>query len=135
MPTRRSPELLERSPTLRSKTVLLVEDDGAFRYAMGRILRDAGAIVVETATLENALTALTERPEIEAVVADVCLPDGLAPEALKQLEQRREVPVLYVTGYSDQLLRDYGLSASDPHLLVKPFDAATLLSRLAALGA
>jgi DNA-binding response OmpR family regulator len=131
-----SHELIDNSKhLLHAKTVLLVEDDGAFRYAMGRMLRGAGANVVETGNLENALVALNQRPEIEAIVADVLLPDGLAPDGLKQFEQQRQLPVLYVTGYSDQLLRDYGLSAQDPHLLIKPFDAVTLVSRLAALGA
>ncbi len=133
---RRSRQLIEQTNSLlRSKTVLLVEDDGAFRYAMGRMLRNAGAQVIETTNLEHALCALNERPEIEAIVADVVLPDGLAPDGLKQLEQQRQLPVLYVTGYSGQLLRNYGLTVQDPHLLMKPFDAATLVSRLAALGA
>jgi DNA-binding response OmpR family regulator len=134
--TNTSQEPIERAHgLLRAKIVLLLEDDGAFRYAMSKMLRSAGAEVVESTTIEDAVTVLDQRPEIGAVVADVVLPDGLAPEGLKRFEQLRQLPVLYVTSFPDHLLRDYGLSARDPHLLMKPFDGDTLISRLAALGA
>jgi DNA-binding response OmpR family regulator len=102
---------------------------------MTKHLKHAGAEVVEVASLSQAQELLRRPGSLDAIVADIVLPDGDSPDALRALEQERRVPVLYITSFPPDRFRSYGFAASDPQLLAKPFDQATLVKRLCALCA
>lgn len=120
---------------LKERNILLIEDDPPFRYALTRQLRHAGAHVIEAASLAQARDLLTHTKTVDAIVSDIVLPDGDAPDALRQLELERRVPVLYITAFPAERCAHYGLRPSDPQLLQKPFDESTLVTRIRALCA
>jgi FixJ family two-component response regulator len=67
-------------------------------------------------------------------VTDVIMPEMCGPELVEQLRVvRRDLPVLYTTGYSDDLRIVDELKAAGARLLEKPFTAAALVQAVSAL--
>ena len=120
---------------LKSRRILVVEDDGPMRYVVTKQLSLAGAVVTEASSLAAARAVLQDAGQLDAVVADIVLPDGDAPDVLRYFEQQRKLPVLYITSFPPARCSEYGLNATDPQLLRKPFDGPTLVARVSALCA
>jgi signal transduction histidine kinase len=89
----------------RTGTVLVVDDDEAFRTAVAGVLRGRGFVVAEAADGRAALMAIEARPP-DLVVLDLRLPhlDGYGVlDAITQDKQLRGIPVVVLTAYSDQV--------------------------------
>ena len=108
--------------------VLLVEDEPLVRVAAAKALRDAGLVVAEAASAEQALAAGSAAEEPPAVVvADLRLGPGLDGLALgaEALRHWPGVGVVYVTGYPDDL--DGRPLGPRERYLVRPSAPAALL--------
>ena len=96
----------------RERQLLYVDDTEEQRYAMRRILEQAGYVVVEAGTGAEALSRL--HPEILAVILDVKLPDMSGYEVCRRIKAApatAAIPVLQVSAsFADPLLRAAGLS-------------------------
>jgi CheY-like chemotaxis protein len=94
------------APGLLAPTVLVVEDEPLVRDTIIIELQDAGFLVLEAETAEEALGVLRTKP-VDLLFTDIRLPgdmDGwrLAEEA-RSLNPR--LPVIYATGYSTETPR------------------------------
>jgi two-component system cell cycle sensor histidine kinase/response regulator CckA len=120
---------------VREALVLLVEDETPLRRALERILAGEGYEVVARAGGEEALAqhaAAERRPDL--LITDVVMP-GMGGRRLAELLRQRqpELPVLFITGHTDDtLLRD---GALPPHsrLLAKPFGREEIVGEIEAL--
>jgi len=119
------------SPTGRG-SVLLVDDEPQLRAAVRLYLGAGGYAVSEAPNGNEGLALFRERPEkFDIVLTDLEMP-GMGGLALgRALQAVRPVPVLYMSGFSEELAsgREELPAAS---ILQKPFDRATLLARLQA---
>lgn len=102
------------------RTVLLVEDDNLIRMNSSDMLHDAGHVVVEAASAEDALVALEAAP-VDVLVTDVNLPGMSGPElAEKARKIRPSIGLVFATG-------DSGLKISiEAEVLHKPYDHKSL---------
>ncbi|MBL0938479.1 MAG: PAS domain-containing protein [Gemmatimonadaceae bacterium] len=109
-------------------TILLVEDENAVRAAARRMLERQGHVVLEARHGADALLVWRERRVgIDLVVTDLRMPEMGGREMVEQM--RREVPLLpvvYVSGYSEQSLPD--ASGAETVFLEKPFTMEMLLN-------
>lgn len=115
-----------------SATILVVEDDGANRALLGRILELERYRVVAIGDGADALAAV-RREEPDLVVLDVGLPhlDGFEITRQIRSDQRwATLPVLLLTGRSgtDELVT--GLDAGADDFITKPFVREELLARI-----
>jgi DNA-binding response OmpR family regulator len=120
----------------RSQTVLVVDDDDAFREIATRILRDAGYTAAEAASGEEAVdVARREQPDV--VVLDVRLRGSLSGHEVCRIIKREIQPepaVLFVSGArTESFDRVGGLLVGADDYVVKPFAADELLARVRAL--
>ena len=121
-----SPALIEE---LRgSETVLVVEDDDQVRTLAHAVLSRQGYRVMVASGGDQALEVARAWPgSIQLLVADVVMPGRNGQEVYEALSREREgLLVLYMSGYSDEVLVKGGLAESLPVLLQKPFTAADL---------
>jgi FixJ family two-component response regulator len=109
------------------QTVVIIDDDGSVRRAMRRLLRSFGLEVESFATAEEFLQGAGEaRPG--CLVLDVHLPGLSGPELRARLRaEGRCAPVVYVTAYPDDGLRDRELASGARAFLQKPFEDRILL--------
>ncbi|SCX29592.1 Blue-light-activated protein [Agrobacterium sp. DSM 25558] len=106
-------------------TVLLVEDDALIRMNTAEILQDAGFIVVEAASAEEAMAALETVP-FDILVTDVNLPGASGPELASRAHTLRPTAaIVFATGDVSRV--DNYLGAG---FLSKPYDANALISTI-----
>ncbi|MDD5656988.1 MAG: response regulator [Elusimicrobia bacterium] len=112
-----------RLPPKGAGRILLVEDDELVRTAVTRMLRSCGYKVVAAAGGTEALAAVAAFPgDIDLLLSDVVMPqmDGLAL-AEKLCAGRPRLRVLFMSGYTDQVMIQRGSAGSDAAFLNKPF--------------
>jgi len=115
-----------------SGTVLLVEDDRGVRALTRRMLQKLGYQVVEAEDGMSALDICADADQvIDLVVSDVVMPGMRGPEFVRRAKrQRPELPVLYMSGYTDREMGQGKNDLEDAHLLVKPFRLDQLSSMI-----
>ncbi len=109
--------------------VLVVEDNAPLRRVAARALRQAQYMVLEAGDATEARAQFDDcGGRIDGVITDVVLPVESGPTLVRTLRARRaDLPVLYMTGFSDseQLVRD--VDAGTP-MLAKPFEMRDLVA-------
>lgn len=117
------------------KTLLVIEDDPAFRQILKDLLEGAGFRARFEPDGERGLVALRQaRPDL--VLLDVQLPDSSGLEVCRQIRLDPEfgrVPILMVTVDSEPGQIAGGLKAGADDYVAKPFDPEELLARISAL--
>jgi two-component system, cell cycle sensor histidine kinase and response regulator CckA len=110
-------------------TIMVVEDEDAIRILTHRILTRHGYRVVEAASPADALelvAGLDRSPDL--LLTDVVMPGMSGKELSDRLrESIPGLPVLFMSGYTDNVMDRYGLDAAGDSLLHKPFNASQLL--------
>jgi CheY-like chemotaxis protein len=121
----------EHAPRGRSERVLLVDDTDVVRLMIHEVLVEAGYEVVDATNAQDALYELRNDSRIDLLLSDVGLP-GMNGRALadEARELRPDLPVLFVTGYTEgaaqrQQFLDHGMA-----LLPKPFSLNELLHKV-----
>ncbi|MBD1913598.1 MULTISPECIES: HD domain-containing phosphohydrolase [unclassified Leptolyngbya] len=115
--------------------VLVVDDHPSSRMTAVALLSVEGYDVLEA---ENGLAALESVIEInpDLILLDVMMPgmDGYEVcRRLKQDEQTRLIPVVFVTALNDRRARLRGIEAGGDDFLSKPFDQLELSARVKSL--
>lgn len=118
---------------LKEKCILLVDDEQELLTMVEGILREDGYRRVITAGSVREAAALAEREAPALAILDVMLPDGSGFQLMKQLKQKADYPVLFLTarGEDEDRFLGFGLGADD--YIVKPFLPRELLLRVAAV--
>jgi len=125
-----------RSPTIASahgtETILLVEDVGGLRLLGKRMLESAGYTVLTAANGEEALLLLEryEKP-VQLMVTDVVMP-GMSGRILAERfdATRPGMKVLYVSGYTGDVVVRHGVLDEGMPFLGKPFTAVELTRKV-----
>ncbi len=128
-----TPAVQDAPPPQRgSETLLLVEDEAALRMVVREILEDHGYRVIEAASPAEAIAlAQRQRDVIHLLVTDVVMP-GMNGRALAEAltAARPGLRVLYMSGYTDDVIVHRGVLAPGTALISKPFTALALLGRV-----
>lgn len=118
---------------LKSKRILLVDDEQELLDMVTSILSEDGFSNVYTAkSVKDAIT-YAEKIVPELAILDVMLPDGNGFDLMKQLRQRGDYPILFLSarGEDDDRFKGFGLGADD--YIVKPFLPKELVFRVMAI--
>jgi PAS domain S-box-containing protein len=111
-----------------SETILLVEDEDEVRQLARDVLESCGYTVLATGDPREALTIADRRGgEIDLLVTDMVMPtirgSALAARLRRQLPA---LPLLYVSGYTDEMATPGGKIEPPAPLLQKPFTPPAL---------
>ncbi|HEX6643379.1 MAG TPA: response regulator [Gemmatimonadales bacterium] len=115
--------------------VLLVEDEPLVQGLLSRALVEAGYEVEGAEDGDAALRALERRGgAVRAVLSDVVMP-GMGGRELAKTIRRRwpDIPVLFMSGYTNEEIIHRGLLDPEEPFLQKPFSPAALTVALADL--
>jgi two-component system, cell cycle sensor histidine kinase and response regulator CckA len=120
----------------RGRGILLVEDDAGVREFAAAVLAHAGHSVYVARNGVAGLEQMRKHGEsITILVTDVVMPEmGGRALADRLRKERPELPVLYITGYTDDALLLDELKSTGARLLEKPFTARALEEAVALLG-
>jgi signal transduction histidine kinase/ActR/RegA family two-component response regulator len=112
-----------------SETILLVEDAELVRNLARQVLEGAGYRVLEAASAEAAID-LCERingDKIDLLLTDVIMP-GMSGNEMSRilLAKQPGMPVLYMSGYTDDAIVQHGVLEAGINFLQKPFTPGAL---------
>jgi CheY-like chemotaxis protein len=116
----------------KSKSILVVDDNGINRLLPGLILRPFGWTVYEAAGGLEALKALKDM-EISCVLLDISMPDISGLEILKVLRKSlklQHIKIVAYTGHAQPKDINYLLSLGFDAVLIKPLTSMKLLEIL-----
>ena len=102
--------------------LLLVEDEDGVRLLVQRALQGLGYRVLTAPNAREAIQLFEQfGPEISMLVTDVVMPDTDGPALFQTLtEERPNLKVLFLSGYTGEIVRSRGLLQGAP-FLPKPF--------------
>jgi two-component system cell cycle sensor histidine kinase/response regulator CckA len=123
-----APTLEEAGPSHGGgETVLIVEDAPAVRVLASRMLQNGGYEVLEAGSGDEALRLAAEHAP-DVLLTDVVMPGmsgGDLADALRRVMP--ELPVVFMSGYSDDVVIRHGMLERRVAFVEKPFTHATLL--------
>ena len=127
----RSPRVGKRRPSSHEGdlTVLVVDDVPDVTEMIALFLKYAGYNVTTVDSARAALKIAGER-KFDLVISDIGMPEMSGyelAEALRDLSDYREIPIIAVTGYSEYDDRKRALKAGFNAHLTKPIDPTRLL--------
>jgi CheY-like chemotaxis protein len=115
-----------------SETVFVLEDDADVRAFVAASLSAKGYSVVTAGDGVAAIDQLNNGLEFDLLLSDVVLPRGVTgPEFARHMHGRHpDIPVLFMSGYTDDALEGADLPEIGYDLIQKPFSRETLYARV-----
>jgi PAS domain S-box-containing protein len=126
------PEAETASLKRKGATILLVEDDEIMRSLTRKLLEENGYTVVEADDGKSALEWVESHPEpIDLLLTDVVMRRMSGPELVERLEASRpNLKVVYMSGYTGELMANREVLKAGVTLLEKPFSRTALLNTI-----
>lgn len=130
LPAAPKPEVQPHTPpaTMGNGVVLLVEDEAPVRAFASRALSHRGFKVIEADCAETALELLQDADlHIDVFVTDVVMPGLDGPSWVREArEARPDVPVVFMSGYAEDVFKSQGARIDASAFLAKPFSLTDL---------
>jgi PAS domain S-box-containing protein len=126
------PDLPREDLRGHGESILLVEDEESLRTMATRILARNGYLVCSAENGADAVgRAAAPGFPVDLLVTDMVMPGMLGVEVVTRVRTTRpRLPVLFISGYAQQVLDFHGIAARDHDILQKPFAEAALLTRV-----
>ncbi len=133
--TEQAPEaavIAQPSPhTMGQGRILLVEDDRNVRDAMNHILTRLGYDTIPSFSFDHAVKLLEGGMRPDLIVSDVRMPGRMSiNDLIGMVETVVPVPLIFVTGYSAEVVVKEGLIHDKYPVLFKPFSAQEISARI-----
>ena len=110
--------------------ILVVDDNSQIALYVAHVLRQNGFRVSGVGDGRKALAFLANQTP-DLILTDVIMPEMSGPMMVKELqEQGSEIPVIFMSGHTDDRISAAGLDSSRFSLLRKPFAAAALVKQV-----
>ncbi len=122
-------------PARGAETILMAEDDPAVRLLTQTILQRLGykVLVADCGPAALRIWRETATP-IDLLLTDVIMPRMSGGELAHQLrELDPHLRVLFMSGYTDDMIASHGVLAGETQLIQKPFNAESLGRKLRAV--
>jgi PAS domain S-box-containing protein len=121
-------------PIRGHETILVVEDDAAGRELVKRALESHGYRVLAAADAREALAIRDAGEPIDALVSDLVMPGMGGRDLAAAIEgDRSGLPVLFMSGYSEDFAAGRGVLGPGAAFIQKPFALTDLVHRLRTL--
>ena len=110
------------------EVILLVEDDDEVREVLTEILKDLGYLVIHASESAEATKKSKKfKNKIHLLLTDLILPGLNGRELSEQLaKKRKDMKVLFISGYTDDVIAKHGMIDEGLSFLQKPFTASSL---------
>ena len=117
-------------PTQPLVRILVVDDEPIVRLDAREILEDAGYVVTEAASADEAMPMLADGATTEAILTDINMPGTLDGLQLARIVDglMPEIAIVIMSGHELPRREDLPLKAT---FVAKPFSASVLLQRVA----
>ena len=115
-----------------TETILVAEDDPRLRKLTVLVLEQMGYTVITANDGEEAVTKFMENKDrIKLLLFDIIMPKKSGREAYEEIRKMKpDIPVLFASGYSPDMLREKELVDDEVPLIYKPISPQSLLKKV-----
>jgi PAS domain S-box-containing protein len=107
-------------------TILLVEDDESVRRTLAEMLDALGYSVLSAGGWRDAIR-LAETEDVDLLLSDVVMPEVSGKELGERIRGvRPRLPILYMSGYTANVITERGLAEDGAPIVQKPFTMGDL---------
>jgi FixJ family two-component response regulator len=118
------------SQDTRQLLSVVVDDDESVRESLPDLLREFGFTAEAFSSAEEFLSSGCV-DETSCLILDIAMPGMSGPELQQELKRRRnEVPIIFITGQRDEVIRAQVLKQGAAGFLLKPFSDDALLTAI-----
>ena len=119
----------------RGRRLMVVDDNQHVLRALKMPLERSGFEVVAFSRPERALAWFkSDDGSVDGIITDVVMPVLNGRQLIDAIQRSHpQVPVLFVSGYTEEVVLRRGVDGNVENLLVKPFSSSELLRRVAAM--
>lgn len=126
------PLVAPSEPAGRVLRVFVADDDQDLLALVTALLRGEGFFVRQAANGADLLALVAEECQADLMITDVQMPGLSGMEVLSHMQHHHpDVPVILMTGFATNLLREKAAEAGAAAVLSKPFRGAKLLELVA----
>ena len=122
----------KNAPLTGSGTVLIVEDDPVLLSMTTDMLEQMGYTVITALDPEQAIRLCIDAGiKIDMIITDIIMPNMNGKQMVEQIIQvRPDIRVLYISGYTSDIIAQKGVLDKGMHFLMKPFNMRTLSEKV-----
>jgi len=115
-----------------TETILVVEDEEAVRELIQTVLKEKGYDVIPSLDPQHAEQIAARFPgEIHLLLTDMVMPGTSGRELAERISaRRREIRVLFMSGYTDNVITSGGMLEEGLAFLQKPFSPGALVQKV-----
>lgn len=111
------------------KNILLVEDNEAIIMGLKYSLEQENIKVLIAKNVIETRQKLNQE-KIDLILLDVSLPDGNGFDICKEIKQKQDIPVIFLTAQDEETSVVFGLDLGADDYITKPFRTRELISRI-----
>lgn len=111
------------------KKILLIEDNEAIIMGLKYSLEQENFQVISAKTAKESKEKLDNK-NIDIVLLDVSLPDGNGFEICKEIKEKNDIPIIFLTAQDEEISIVLGLDLGADDYIVKPFRTRELIYRI-----
>lgn len=125
-----SDQPVDHTQALRGRKILLVDDDLRNVYALSKVLKEQGLVVILADNGELAVEKLKTEPDVDLVLMDIMMPVMDGYEAMRQIraDVSATIPIIALTAKAMSADREKCIDAGANDYMAKPVDVESLLS-------
>ncbi|MCF7805147.1 MAG: PAS domain S-box protein [Candidatus Marinimicrobia bacterium] len=115
-----------------NETVLAIEDEKEILYLTEKGLQHMGYTVLTASNGTEAVELYSEQAEeIDVIITDVVLPDIVGPEVAQRIREINPAArIIFMSGYTDDILTRHGIDIETIQFLQKPFTIDEIARRI-----
>jgi CheY-like chemotaxis protein len=115
-----------------NETILLVEDDELVREHLAETLKGLGYMIIPCASPSEAIQSMTDGARADVLLTDVILKGDMNGHGVaKRIKELRPgIPVLYMSGFTEDIISKGGKLDPNVHFISKPFRRQDIASKL-----
>jgi len=123
---------MEIPPAIGHETILIVEDEGTVLNLCKTILLRLGYKILTAKTPQNALDITRHYQEqIDLLITDTIMPGMNGWDLSAEIKKvRPDIRVLFMSGYTSNVIANHGILEGDVNFLQKPFHIEILASKV-----
>ncbi|MDF2548881.1 MAG: response regulator transcription factor [Anaerosolibacter sp.] len=117
---------------MKSKSILVVEDEKKILEVIQAYLKNEGFDVLIAEDGENALEIIN-REQVHLVILDLMLPKISGEDVCRKIRTMSDIPIIMLTARSEEDDKIEGLAIGADDYMTKPFSPRELIGRVRAL--
>ena len=127
------PDVIEEEPASLqgTDTILVVEDDETVRQIVCEVLRAHGYDIIEAHSPIEGLQIAATKNNIDLLLTDVIMPAMNGRELYEKAAAiQPDIKVLYMSGYTDDVIVHHGILEEGVYFIQKPFTVKSLVQKV-----